>query len=124
MVLIRALQTMRRIDEKVAGGVRTIGSKASTFLMKAAPAVAAFGSPELSVGMVAASGIARGMSTVAGLAQDALRGGVSVQSAQDGVRTVADTARSKRRQSGRLIMAPRGASLQRLSGCAVKNSLQ
>ena len=58
MVLIRALQTMRRIGEKVAGGVRAIGGKASTFLMKAAPAVAAFGAPELSAGMVAASGIA------------------------------------------------------------------
>ena len=122
MVLIRAMHTLRRIGEKVAGGVRTIGSKASTFLMKAAPAVAAFGAPGLSAGMVAASGIGRGVTTVAGLAQDALRGGVSVQSAQDGVRTVTDTARSMQQQAVALKQAYHGtkgrvaSEIERLRG--------
>ena len=108
MVFIRAMQTLRRIGKKVTGGIRSIGSKASTILMKAAPAVAAFGAPELSAGMVAASGIARGVSAVVGLAQDALRGGVSVKSVHDGVRTVADTARNLQQPASEIQQAYHG----------------
>ena len=62
------------------------------------------------------------MSTVAGLAQDALRGGVSVQSAQDGVRTVADTARRMQQQAAAIKQAYHGtkgrvtSEIERLRG--------
>ena len=46
MVLIRPLQTLRRLGGKVASVVRSVGSKVSDVLLRAAPAVAAF-APEL-----------------------------------------------------------------------------
>ena len=70
MVLIRPLRTLRRLGGKVAGVVRSVGSKVSDVLLRATPAVAAF-APELSAGIAAAGGIARGVSTVAGLAEGA-----------------------------------------------------
>ena len=107
MVLIRAMQTLHRLGGKVAGAVRSVRSKVSDVLLRAAPAVTAF-APELSAGIAAAGGIARGVSTVAGLAEGALGGGVSVQSVQDGVRTIADTSRDIQRKAAAVREAYHG----------------
>lgn len=54
MVFIKAMHKETETHQrKVAGGVRSVGNKVSTVLLRAAPAVAAFGAPELSAGMLA-----------------------------------------------------------------------
>ena len=71
MVLLRQLgATLRRVGLKVAGGVQSVGRKVSDVLMRAAPVVSGF-APELAGGLAAVGGIARGVSSVAGLAEGA-----------------------------------------------------
>ena len=67
MVLLRQFgATLRRVGLKVAGGVQSVGRKVSDVLMRAAPVVSGF-TPELAGGLAAVGGIARGVSSVAGL---------------------------------------------------------
>jgi len=71
-------QRIRSIGQKITGCVRNIGQKISNVAIRLTPALAAI-NPMLGAASASVAGISRGVLRIAGAAQDAIEGRVSLK---------------------------------------------